>query len=88
MQPSDNGKKNENHNVVHQINQQADQQKTARLEMDRPNVLLVETTARQAKIARLKGYEGDPCLECGQFTLVRNGSCLKCISCGSTTGCS
>ncbi len=39
-------------------------------------------------MARLKGYEGDPCAECGQFSLVRNGSCLKCLSCGSTTGCS
>lgn len=38
--------------------------------------------------ARLKGYEGDPCPECGAFTLVRNGVCLKCNSCGSTTGCS
>ncbi|MEM8987006.1 MAG: vitamin B12-dependent ribonucleotide reductase [Pseudomonadota bacterium] len=38
--------------------------------------------------ARLKGYEGDACMECGQFTLVRNGTCLKCDSCGATTGCS
>ena len=38
--------------------------------------------------AKLKGYEGDPCPECGQLTLVRNGSCLKCDSCGGTTGCS
>ena len=38
--------------------------------------------------ARLKGYEGDPCPECGSLTLVRNGSCLKCDSCGATTGCS
>ncbi|MFQ5562659.1 MAG: vitamin B12-dependent ribonucleotide reductase [Parvularculaceae bacterium] len=38
--------------------------------------------------ARIKGYEGDPCPECGQFTLVRNGSCQKCESCGATTGCS
>ena len=38
--------------------------------------------------ARQKGYEGDPCGECGQFTLVRNGTCLKCMSCGSTSGCS
>jgi len=44
--------------------------------------------AENSKIARLKGYEGDPCPECGQFTLVRNGSCLKCVSCGGTTGCS
>jgi ribonucleoside-diphosphate reductase alpha chain len=38
--------------------------------------------------ARMKGYEGDACPECMQFTLVRNGSCLKCDSCGATTGCS
>ena len=43
---------------------------------------------KQSEIAKRKGYEGDPCGECGQLTLVRNGSCLKCISCGSTTGCS
>jgi ribonucleoside-diphosphate reductase alpha chain len=38
--------------------------------------------------ARAKGYEGDPCPECGSMTLVRNGACLKCNSCGATTGCS
>ena len=38
--------------------------------------------------ARARGYEGDPCGECGNMTLVRNGTCLKCDSCGSTTGCS
>lgn len=38
--------------------------------------------------ARLKGYEGDPCPVCNQFTMVRNGSCLKCDSCGNTSGCS
>jgi len=38
--------------------------------------------------AKLKGYEGDPCRECGAMTLIRNGSCLKCLSCGATTGCS
>jgi ribonucleoside-diphosphate reductase alpha chain len=41
-----------------------------------------------SEMARLKGYEGDPCGECGQFTMVRNGTCLKCITCGTTTGCS
>jgi ribonucleoside-diphosphate reductase alpha chain len=46
------------------------------------------TVADQVRIARLMGYEGDPCLECGQFTLVRNGTCLKCLSCGATSGCS
>ena len=38
--------------------------------------------------ARIKGYEGDPCSSCGSFTLVRNGTCMKCDTCGSTTGCS
>ena len=42
----------------------------------------------RAAEARMKGYEGDPCGECGNFTLVRNGTCLKCDSCGSTSGCS
>ncbi len=41
-----------------------------------------------SELARLKGYEGDPCGDCGQFTMVRNGTCLKCITCGTTTGCS
>ncbi|MDG1842970.1 MAG: vitamin B12-dependent ribonucleotide reductase [Nitrospinaceae bacterium] len=39
-------------------------------------------------IAKLKGYEGDPCDDCGQLTLVRNGTCLKCQTCGATSGCS
>jgi ribonucleoside-diphosphate reductase alpha chain len=38
--------------------------------------------------AKAKGYEGDACGECGNFTLVRNGTCLKCDTCGATTGCS
>ena len=38
--------------------------------------------------ARMKGYEGEDCRECGNFTLVRNGTCLKCDTCGSTSGCS
>jgi len=38
--------------------------------------------------ARQKGYTGDPCPECGHLTMVRNGACLKCQTCGATTGCS
>ncbi len=38
--------------------------------------------------ARMKGYEGENCGECGNFTMVRNGTCLKCDTCGSTSGCS
>jgi ribonucleoside-diphosphate reductase alpha chain len=38
--------------------------------------------------AKAKGYEGEMCSECGNFTLLRNGTCMKCDTCGSTTGCS
>ena len=38
--------------------------------------------------ARMQGYEGDACTSCQSFTLVRNGSCLKCMTCGATSGCS
>ncbi len=40
------------------------------------------------RAARIKGYEGDSCEECGNFTLIRNGTCLKCDTCGATSGCS
>jgi ribonucleoside-diphosphate reductase alpha chain len=43
---------------------------------------------RAAAEARIKGYEGDACGSCGNFTLVRNGTCMKCNTCGSTSGCS
>ncbi len=43
---------------------------------------------QRAAEARLKGYEGDSCGECGNFTLVRNGTCMKCDTCGGTSGCS
>jgi ribonucleoside-diphosphate reductase alpha chain len=38
--------------------------------------------------AKIKGYEGEACGSCGNFTLVRNGTCLKCNTCGGTSGCS
>jgi ribonucleoside-diphosphate reductase alpha chain len=44
--------------------------------------------AAKAREAIAKGYSGDACTQCGQFTLVRNGTCLKCDSCGTTSGCS
>jgi ribonucleoside-diphosphate reductase alpha chain len=50
-------------------------------------VRLLERT-ENARLAVAKGYCGDPCGECGQFTMVRNGTCLKCDSCGATSGCS
>ncbi|WAJ31218.1 vitamin B12-dependent ribonucleotide reductase [Antarcticirhabdus aurantiaca] len=38
--------------------------------------------------AMMKGYTGDSCTECGNYSMVRNGTCLKCDTCGSTSGCS
>ncbi|MDO5632297.1 MAG: vitamin B12-dependent ribonucleotide reductase [Paracoccus sp. (in: a-proteobacteria)] len=47
------------------------------------------TTSMDARTkARMQGYEGDPCGECGNYTLVRNGTCMKCNTCGGTSGCS
>jgi ribonucleoside-diphosphate reductase alpha chain len=47
-----------------------------------------EDRLAQAKLARLKGYEGDPCPSCANFTLVRSGACMRCDTCGANTGCS
>jgi len=48
----------------------------------------VGAVAHRRAEARVKGYEGDACGDCGNFTLVRNGTCLKCDTCGATSGCS
>jgi ribonucleoside-diphosphate reductase alpha chain len=42
----------------------------------------------EVHVAKMKGYEGDPCPVCGHFSLVRSGTCMRCDTCGSTTGCS
>ena len=47
-----------------------------------------ESVADKRAEARMKGYVGESCPECGNFTMVRNGTCLKCDTCGGTTGCS
>ena len=47
-----------------------------------------DVTAQRVQQARMQGYEGEACPECQNFTLVRNGTCLKCNTCGGTTGCS
>jgi ribonucleoside-diphosphate reductase alpha chain len=52
------------------------------------HVHMVRSEASLRFEARVKGYEGEACGSCGNFTLVRNGTCLKCDTCGSTSGCS
>ena len=50
---------------------------------------IATATALDARTkAKMQGYEGDPCGDCGNYTLVRNGTCMKCNTCGSTSGCS
>ena len=46
------------------------------------------TTMDARTKAKMQGYEGDPCGDCGNYTLVRNGTCMKCNTCGATSGCS
>jgi len=60
------------------------------LEIDQTDARLHAKAAATEKRAeaRAKGYEGEACGECGNFTLLRNGTCMKCDTCGSTTGCS
>jgi ribonucleoside-diphosphate reductase alpha chain len=58
--------------------------KTGAAQATQPTVTKAERRAE----AKAKGYEGEMCGECGNFTLVRNGTCMKCDTCGSTTGCS
>jgi ribonucleoside-diphosphate reductase alpha chain len=61
---------------------------TALAVSDSPETAVLDERLAQVRLARLKGYEGDPCPSCANFTLVRSGTCLKCDTCGSTTGCS
>ncbi len=48
----------------------------------------LSVATRERIIAKQQGYTGDICPECGSMTMVRNGTCLKCNTCGATTGCS
>ena len=65
---------------------------TAPLLSKRPRILDFDGTTNGGRDAlqqaRSKGYEGEACGDCGNFTLVRNGTCMKCVTCGATSGCS
>jgi ribonucleoside-diphosphate reductase alpha chain len=60
----------------------------AMLEGVQPSVQPKVAVSERRAEARARGYEGEACGECQNFTLVRNGTCMKCDTCGSTTGCS
>ena len=59
-------------------------------EADTGIVAVAESDRMNARIreARIQGFEGDACGGCGNFTLIRNGTCMKCVTCGETSGCS
>jgi ribonucleoside-diphosphate reductase alpha chain len=57
-------------------------------ELGEAHVEPTPSAAEKRSLARMKGYTGEACGECGNFTLVRNGTCLKCDTCGGTSGCS
>jgi len=59
-----------------------------RLEFSSPTANARSSDRDKRQEARMKGYVGEACPECGNFTMVRNGTCLKCETCGGTTGCS
>ncbi len=48
----------------------------------------LSTVAERREQAKARGYTGNSCTECGNFTMVRNGTCEKCDTCGATSGCS
>ena len=52
------------------------------------DVLPSNSITSKVKRAIQAGYTGDICSECQSTMMVRNGTCLKCLSCGATTGCS
>ncbi len=65
-------------------NLEADVLVNASASVSEPEVTAVDARTK----ARMQGYEGDPCGDCGNYTLVRNGTCMKCNTCGATSGCS
>jgi len=56
--------------------------------VDEPEIERVTPVMTKRDMARMKGYTGNSCPNCSQLTMVRNGTCEKCESCGETTGCS
>jgi ribonucleoside-diphosphate reductase alpha chain len=76
-------------NGHHKANGHPNGNGTATLAPSRANYSpVVATLEERIRIAKQKGYEGDPCTNCGALMLVRSGSCMRCDNCGQTSGCS
>lgn len=78
-----NGHKNGNGNVKATVSSQ--ENGTATLEKP---VQAKSASVSKIEQAKQMGYEGEACGSCGMMTMVRNGTCLKCTTCGETSGCS
>ncbi len=50
--------------------------------------LLEDEESDERKEARAQGFTGDSCSSCGSMKMKRNGTCLVCMECGETSGCS
>ncbi|HET7152423.1 MAG TPA: vitamin B12-dependent ribonucleotide reductase, partial [Candidatus Kapabacteria bacterium] len=68
---------------VESLKRELAQQKEASAEQEAP----VTSASRYAE-ARVKGYTGEQCTECGSMRVKRNGACTVCEDCGTTSGCS
>jgi ribonucleoside-diphosphate reductase alpha chain len=62
----------------------------AQIQFDTQNVLSIDTDLMtrmdEIRAAKMKGYEGGACDDCGNFTLVHTDTSVKCVTCGSTSG--
>jgi ribonucleoside-diphosphate reductase alpha chain len=74
--------------LAEQLNEQLTARALSRAGRGEPGPIRASAIAERLAEARVKGYEGESCRECGNFTLLRNGTCLKCDTCGGTSGCS
>ncbi|MBY6165823.1 vitamin B12-dependent ribonucleotide reductase [Pseudooceanicola nitratireducens] len=62
---------------------------TSTVTMESTTAMASGTVSMDARTkAKMQGYEGEACGDCGNYTLVRNGTCMKCNTCGATSGCS
>ena len=73
---------------VHATAEMVQQAETTTVSVSEAVMDKVDDKLARIREARIKGYEGEACQDCGNFTLVRNGTCMKCDTCGTTSGCS
>lgn len=58
------------------------------LKQEVKQVTMSATEPDSRSVAKAQGFTGDSCTNCGSMKMKRNGSCMVCIECGTTTGCS